>query len=124
MPQYTFLNEETGQTIDVIMSMDENHIYIDNDGKEWSRVFYVPQTSVKDKLPTSEQEFAEYSKKRKGNIGDLTDLSRDLSEKREKESIDGTDPVAKEYLKDWKKSRRKGAKHSIEQSKSFDIVAE
>ena len=35
MPCYVFEHPKTGQTIEVIQSVKEEHVYVDEDGTEW-----------------------------------------------------------------------------------------
>jgi hypothetical protein len=110
MPQYCYQHPKTKKIIEVVQRMTEKHVYVDSKGVEWNRVFTVPQGSVKDKEPTNQQEFAEYTGKRKGSLGDMYDKSKELSEKRASRSIDGVDPVKRKYWKNYSKTRR-GKKH-------------
>ena len=41
MPLYTYEHPETEEQIDLIQSMNEEHVYIDSKGVEWKRVFYA-----------------------------------------------------------------------------------
>ena len=47
MPLYEYLNPKTGETREVIQSMSESHVYIDDNGMEWQRLFFSPTTTVK-----------------------------------------------------------------------------
>ena len=57
---------------------------------------------------TDSKEFSEKTKNKRGNLGDLFDQSKELSEARKK--MYGKDPVKKKYWDDWSK-KRKGKKH-------------
>jgi hypothetical protein len=57
---------------------------------------------------SSEQDFVRVTSSQRGNVGDLFDRSKELSEKRQK--IYGKDPVKNKYFKDWSK-KRGGKKH-------------
>jgi hypothetical protein len=106
MPQYTFLNEETNETIDVIMSMKEPHVYIDKDGKEWSRVFYAGQASVDSHYNCwSQQKFLEKTNTPRATMGDIFDRSAELSEKRKQET-GHTDPIREAAEKKYSATRK------------------
>jgi hypothetical protein len=111
MPLYTYINPKTKQTIDVVQSVHDEHIYIDKNGLQWNRVFTVPEVNTHGtlKAETSEKQFSEFTKNRKGTFGDLWDQSAELSEKRKK-VYGGQDPVEKKYKANWSK-KRKGRVH-------------
>jgi len=111
MPLYTYIHPETEETIDVVQSVHDKHIFIDKDGIEWKRVFTVPEVNTQGtlKADATDKQFAEYTKNQKGSIGDLWDRSAELSEKRKK-IYGGQDPVKKKYYQDWSK-KRKGRVH-------------
>jgi hypothetical protein len=112
MPEYTYLNEETGERIDVIQTMREEHRYFGEDGKEWKRVFYSPNASI-DSLsntsPFDTRAHVEKTGKMKGCLGDLFNVSKEMSERRE-QKIGGEDPVKRQFFKDYQK-KNNGAKH-------------
>jgi len=110
MGEYIYQHPKSKKTISVIQRMTEEHVYIDKKGVKWNRLFTIPQAQVKDKEPTNAQEFSEYTKKRKGSMGNLYDQSKELSEKRKERSADGIDPIKKKYWKDYSKKRR-GKRH-------------
>jgi hypothetical protein len=111
MPLYTYINPKTKQTIDIVQSVHDEHIYIDINGLQWSRVFTAPEVNTHGtlKAEASEKQFSEFTKNRKGTFGDLWDQSAELSEKRKK-VYGGQDPVKKKYKSDWSK-KRKGRVH-------------
>ena len=110
MPFYTYINPDTEEVIDVVQSINENHVYFDKNGLEWRRVFTVPEVNTHGtlKADTTEKQFSDYTRNQKGSMGDLYDRSAELSEKRKK--IYGKDPVKKKYFNDWSK-KRKGKVH-------------
>lgn len=110
MPVYTYIHPETEETIDIVQSIHDQHIYIDQNGIEWKRVFSVPEINTHGTLKAdcSAKEFSEFTKDKKGTMGDLWDRSKELSEKRNK--VYGKDPVKEKYFKDWSK-KRKGKIH-------------
>lgn len=117
MPIYTYINDETGEVKDVVQSMNEPHVYEEN-GVQWRRVFHVPHTSIDSKMdPFSSKEFVEKTGAKKGTIGDLQDLSREMSDKRA-ELNGGVDPIKQKKFEEYSKARG-GRKHP-EQKKGFE----
>lgn len=109
MPEYLFKNPETEEIKSIIQRMNETHVYSEN-GIEWSRIFTCPQAIVDGKFNCwSESKFLEKTKNMKGRVGDVTDLSKELSEKRASEH-DGIDPVKTKFFNDYSKLR-KGKRH-------------
>ena len=105
MPEYLFENPETGEVISVIQGIDEKHTYSE-EGKEFNRVFTVPNASVDGDIdPFSAQQFSEKTKNMKGTMGEVWDYSSELSQKR-KESRGGEDPVRKKAEQKYSKKRR------------------
>lgn len=112
MPQYTYLNEETGETVDVIQTMREEHRYFGEDGKEWKRVFYSPNASVNslsNTNPFDTRSHVEKTGQMKGSLGDLFNISKEMSERRQ-DKIGGEDPVKRKFFNDYKE-KNNGAKH-------------
>lgn len=105
MPVYLYQNPKDGTIKEIVQSINDTHEYIE-DGIKWHRVFTVPQLGIDSKLDASlsEKDFVEKTKNKKGKIGDLWDMSRELSEKRKK--IYGKDPIKEKYDKDWSEKRK------------------
>lgn len=123
MPQYTFYNEKTKEYKDIIMSMKEEHRYIDETGYEWMRVFYSPQAAIDTKIdPMSSKDWVNKTGAKRGSVGDLWNSSAEMSEKREK--IMGKDTVKEKWYNKEKK-KRKGKLLPSElvanQNKTFEI---
>ena len=108
MPIYEYRNPETGETIEVVQKMNDSHIYIDYDGLEWERVWAAPNAGVDCKLDGSMESFMNYTKDKKGTMGDIWDASREVSEIRQ--GKEGKDKVKNRYFKDYSK-KRNGLKH-------------
>jgi ABC-type Zn2+ transport system substrate-binding protein/surface adhesin len=106
LPLYTFHNKITGETKDIVMSMNDEHRYIDDSGYEWERVWYSPAANTDTVVdPNSANSFKDVTKKKKGNLGNLFDYSRELSEKRAK-IYDGVDPLRTKAISEHKKLRK------------------
>ncbi len=120
MPEYTFYRESTGEQRGVFQAMNDPHVYHgkNNDENDWIRVFHVPATSIDSKIdPSRPQDFVEKTGKKRGTIGNLLDVSQELSEKRA-EIHGGVDPVKQKFFEDYAKNR-KGKKHPL-QMKTFE----
>lgn len=109
MPQYEYLNEETGETKLVIQSMDQEHVYFE-DGKQWSRVFSSPQAAENTRLnPFDAKAYVNKTGSvNKGSFGDLYNRSADMSAQRADKN-GGVDEVKLAYAKKYQ-SERKGRK--------------
>ena len=109
MAIYLFENPNNKEEIvEIVQSIHEKHEYI-KDGIKWNRIFTVPNASIDSQLnPDNPQDFVKYTSSRKGTIGDLMDLSAELSNKRKDKK--GIDPVKEKYYDKYAKDR-KGTKH-------------
>ena len=47
MPFYAFQNPQTGETIEIMQAMNDEHTYVDGEGLKWNRVFDSPTCSIK-----------------------------------------------------------------------------
>jgi len=112
MPLYTYEHPETGEILDVLQGMNDDHIYIDEKGLNWNRVFYSPEASIDSSIdPFSNQAFVEKTGKSKGTVGELMDRSKEMSQRRTDKM--GYDPMQKKYFKEYSDSRR-GIKHPLD----------
>lgn len=118
MPLYTYENPKTGETIDVLQGMNDEHTYIDENGLEWKRVFQIPNAAVDSQIDANNPlAFVDATKNKKGTYGDLLDKSAELSEKRAKE-YGGKDPVKEKFLSDY--SKKSGGKKHLSQMKNYE----
>jgi hypothetical protein len=114
MPEYLYENPKSGEVISVIQGINEDHSY-EKDGVKYVRVFTSPNMAVdSDYSSLTEQQFVDSTKNKKGTLGDLWDVSKEASLKREK--VHGKDPVKDKYFKNYS-SKRKGAKHRNDPSR-------
>tara|TARA_Y100000361_G_scaffold58896_1_gene51516 strand:+ start:4554 stop:4898 length:345 start_codon:yes stop_codon:yes gene_type:complete len=112
MPLYTYQHPESEECKDVLQSMNEVHVYIDEEGVEWKRVFHSPNASIDGNIdPFDNKQFVEKTGKTKGSYGELLDRSREMSDKRKNKL--GYDPVQKKYFKEYSK-KRNGVKHHLD----------
>lgn len=115
MPLYIFQHPETGEEIEVVQSMKDEHTYIDHAGVQWDRVFFAANASFDTKGDCfSREDFARRTAKQGMTVGDMWGLSKEMSNKRKK--VAGDDPVKKKYFKDYQK-KRKGIKHDNDPKK-------
>jgi hypothetical protein len=112
MPLYTYEHPESGETIDIVQSMNDDHIYIDKNKTKWNRVFHAPQASIDADIdPFDKKAFKDKTNNKKGTYGDFLDKSKELSQKRKDKC--GFDPVQKKYFKEYS-SKRRGVKHPLD----------
>jgi hypothetical protein len=115
LPVYSFINDNTGETKDIVMTMTEDHRYVDESGYEWRRIFCVPQAAIDANADISNKNvFLQKTGKQTGKMKDLYEQSQEASAKREKRY--GADPVKKKYFENWSKVR-KGKKHPQDPSR-------
>ena len=117
MPIYIYKNPVTEDLIEVFQSMNDEHIYIDEDGLKWQREFTTSQLNTVGSFdPWSSNDFVSKSSD-KDTVGDRMDRSAELSEKRADQN-GGVDPIKQKYFEKYSKERR-GAKHP-EQMKTYE----
>jgi len=113
MPLYIYKNPETEEIVEVIQTMREDHVYIDDTGLQWRRIFTVPQASIDTQIdPFSQKAFLDKTTG-SGTVGDLWDRSSDLSEQRKSIVGEGTDPVKDKTFDKWS-AKRGGKKHNLD----------
>ena len=110
MPLYTYLHPETQELIDVVQGMKDVHVHVDSKGVEWKRVYTPTNFSVDGNLNSisSSKDFVEKTRNKNYSHGDLCDIAKEASEKREKQM--GKDPVKQKWFKEYSE-QRKGRKH-------------
>jgi len=106
MPEYLFQHPKTQKVISVVQSMNDSHVYVDENGVEWKRVFVNPTVSIDTSSdPFSESAFIDSTKNKNYTIGDLWDKSKEMSQKREKRS--GRDEVKQKAVDKYEKKCKK-----------------
>jgi hypothetical protein len=101
MPFYLFKNPSNGEIKEIFFKMNDIKTYQENN-IEWNRVYTVPQASIDANIdPYSSRAFIEKTRKA-GTVGELIDMSKDMSDKRGGVK---NDPIKKSHIKDWKKTR-------------------
>ncbi len=110
MPYYCFSNAETGETQDVFYHMaDAPKIgsFVEIDGQQWRRELTTSQLAVaglKPVDPFNAKDFVRKTGEMKGNLGDLWDASKELSQQRA--AKEGVDVVKEKFYVDYSKKRR------------------
>ncbi len=109
MPIYVYKHPEKEEYREVFQGMNDEHVYSEDD-VEWSRVFLAPNASIDNTIdPFSKQQYIDATYNKKGTIGDMMDLSAELSSKRA-EKAGGLDPVKEKFYDSYAKER-KGTEH-------------
>ena len=121
MPFYLFQNPETQEVIEVMQSMKADHVYVDDNGLKWERVFTVPNAAIDSGGidPYAENDILKATEKRGITCGEMFDLSAEMSQKRE--SKDGKDKVKEKAQKDYKKKTGKAHPEVIKKRKNRTI---
>jgi len=122
MPIYLFENPETGEIKEIQQRMKGEHVYRDENAVQWRRIFTSPHTSIPLGVnPHSAEDFVGRTKNLKGTtVGEMWDLSKELSQKRKQERGDGFDPIQDKYFKNYAK-KRKGLKHQRDPSRGESV---
>ena len=119
MPLYTFSHPQSGETIDIYFKMNEKKEYIDEHGTTWVREYYSPELNTTGKTnPWDSKQFVEKTGKTRGKMGDMMDLSAELSKERASQN-NGVDPVKEKYYKQYSKERM-GSTHPDKLKKTFE----
>ena len=121
---YTFRNIETGECVEIEMPMKNYKHYQGVSGDEdcWEQVYETPQISMRNSTsakvdPFSQKEFVDRTGKMKGNVGDMLDYSKELSEKREA-AHGKEDPVKRKHFQKYEKLT--GKKHLQDKKKVYE----
>ena len=106
MPTYIFEHPKTGEHREEFQKMNDPHVYTDENGVEWKRVFTPANFSIDGKVnPFSSKGFVDATRDKKMSLGDMWDMSAEMSEKRESR-VGGKDPVLDKYEKKERKKRK------------------
>jgi|TARA_B100002019_G_C21248175_1_gene589525 hypothetical protein len=119
MPLYIFSHPKTGEIREVFFHMDDDKSYIDEDGIKWQREYSSPELNASGKTdPWNSKQFVEKTGKGRGKLGDMLDMSADLSKERASQN-NGVDPMKENYYKRYSKERN-GAIHPDKNPKTFE----
>lgn len=102
---YIFQHPQTKEYTEISQGMNEEHVFIDEDGVEWNRVFTSPELSTSKICdPWDKNSFINTTGGQQGSLGDLLDRSAEMSEARADQN-GGVDPVKQKYFKNYSKQR-------------------
>ncbi len=104
MALYDFSHpDDPSKVITLVQGMNDEHVYVDEDGIKWERIFYAPTASIDTKIdPNSPTDFVNKTANKKGTVGDILDASKAASEARAAER-GGVDPVKQKHYDDYAK---------------------
>tara|TARA_R110000824_G_scaffold17971_9_gene71955 strand:- start:8436 stop:8822 length:387 start_codon:yes stop_codon:yes gene_type:complete len=109
MPIYVYKHPEEEKYREVFQRMNDEHVYSE-DKVEWQRIFLSPNASIDNSIdPFSNRQYIEATSNKKGTVGDMMDLSAELSAKRAEKS-GGKDPLKEKFYNKYSKERG-GAEH-------------
>jgi hypothetical protein len=110
MPTYIFENPETGEYIEVVQKMNDEHTHTDENNLEWRRVWTVPKFNIDTKVdPNSYESWRTATENKDYTMGEMWEMSGELSQKRGKN--DGQDAVFEQWKQNYSK-KRMGTKYS------------
>ena len=112
---YSFIHPDSEEVKELDQKMSEPHVYIDENGIEWKRVFTPLNFTVDGRVnPMSSKEFVEKVTTKGNTVGDVQDMAKEMSQKR----VDkyGHDPIKDQYFKEYSE-KRKGKKHREDPSR-------
>ena len=112
MPVYLFQHPDTEEVIEVLQRMKDAHVYTDEDGVDWQRIWVTPNASSDVNIdPFNANTFNDINRHiDKATYGEIVEQAKELSQKRKEKSGLGYDPVKRSYFDKWSKER-KGKKH-------------
>jgi len=110
MPLYTFEHPATKEQVDVLQGMKDKHVYVDEHGTEWNRIFTSPNAAI-DTRPDifSTDSLANATNNKKDSYEDLVKRSQEASDKRA-EKAGGPDPIKQVWYDSYAK-KRQGKRH-------------
>ena len=106
---YVFQHPETGETKEIYQKIDEKHEFTDESGLKWNRVFTTSYISSNVQIDAySAESYASKTKNKNYTVGEMTDISAELSDKRANK--EGIDPVKIEHYDRYAK-KNNGVRH-------------
>lgn len=110
MAIYVYKHPDTDERREVIQGMNDEHIYIDEFGVEWGRVWLSPNAAIDSSIdPFSKQQYIDATYNKKGTVGNMMDYSAELSAQRA-EKAGGLDPIKEKFYNNYAKERN-GTEH-------------
>jgi hypothetical protein len=121
MPLYLFEHPETRETVEVVQKMNDPHVYVDEDGTEWSRVWVAPNAAMDSNVdPFSESDFVRKTASMKGTVGDIWDYSKELGERRKDK--EGKDKLKEAHDKKRAKTLGKRRREFMTKQAKAEVV--
>ena len=115
MPIYIFQHPKTKEVKEIVQRMSESHVFTDEAGVRWKRIFVNPQVAFNTQISaTDSKSFVEKTRGKNYSLGQLWDMSAELSSKREGTS--GVDEVRVNAEDAYKKKTQKRHPHAKTQS--------
>lgn len=106
MPLYLFQHPKTEEVIEVVQSMNAEHVHVDKKGVKWNRVFTKPQAAMNILISaTDSKSFVNKTRDKNYSLGQLWDMSAELSQKRE--GMSGQDEIRVKAEDAYKKKTQK-----------------
>ena len=86
MPLYTYIHPDTEETIDIVQSVHDEHVYIDQKGITWRRVFTAPEVNTQGNLRAdcTPKEFSEFTRNKKVRLAICLTEARNFRKKEKK----------------------------------------
>lgn len=113
MPIYIYEHPKTKERKEVVQRMQEEHVFIDECGVPWDRVFEAPRTAI-DTLatlnPFDRAGFVKRTAKAGMTLGEMYDESARLSQRRA--AVGGQDPIKSSAIKEYESKTKKPHPHS------------
>lgn len=115
MPIYVFQHPKTKKVKEIIQRMNEEHVFVDKKGIKWERILVNPQVAFNTQLSATDSKgFVAKTRDKNYSLGQLWDMSAELSSRREGTS--GVDEIKAKAEEAYKKKTDKAHPHSKKQS--------
>ena len=106
MPIYCFEHPKTGEQKEILLGINDKHEFVDDKDVRWNRVYSFNLCVKGGQLdPWNNKDYLRKTGEMKGTIGDMWDLSKEMSERRAKDN-GGIDPIKEKKLAEDKKVRK------------------
>jgi hypothetical protein len=78
MPIYQFINPSTLESVEVVQSMRDDHVYIDASGLEWERVWSIPNAQIDSQInPEDKNAYLRKTENKHLTMGDMMDQGKE-----------------------------------------------
>ena len=114
MPIYLFQHPKTQEVREIVQRMSEEHVFVEK-GVKWDRIFTKPQASIDTQISAHDVgDFVKKTKNKNYSLGQMWDISGELSKKREGAS--GVDEIRVKAETAYKNKTKKDHPHSKKKS--------